>query len=471
METEGPRLAHFCCARALNLAGPVLAWGVWAAMTVGMIVFIRQHNRNVPYMDDFALVSVMTGHEPVSLRWVWAQHNEHRPVISRLILAGLSRFVKNDFRTGKYFNVGLLSAAAASMLLLARRLRGSNSVTDAVLPLTILNIGQTESLMITFAMNLILTTWISFALITTVMMNRRPEWSKVLTFGVLLVFLPLCGGSGMVMMPPLVLWLAGYIAWGWWSGHEPSGAGRAIGVGLLMTCSAIISLYLCNYVKPIRHPPAPSLTAAASTSIEYLSTAICPNVPGYWQAGGILLLLLVVTTLVRLTIAGFLAPNERPRAFGLIAIILAMLATAIAIGMSRSGLGPGTALASRYITLTAPLLGALYIAWLVYGDRPARTAVHASLLAIACLVAPANIAFGLQYGRRVGVSEQRVERALRARAPSAELMRRACPAIYPDRNDAYECFQALKAAGFGEFKSFNDDRVASAPDPPPTVRR
>ena len=31
---------------------------------------------NVPYMDDFAaLVSVMTGHEPVSLRWVCCQRS------------------------------------------------------------------------------------------------------------------------------------------------------------------------------------------------------------------------------------------------------------------------------------------------------------------------------------------------------------------------------------------------------------
>jgi hypothetical protein len=97
--------------------------------------------------------------------------------------------------------------------------------------------------------------------------------------------------------------------------------------------------------------------------------------------------------------------------------------------------------------------------------------VHASLLAIVCLVAPANIAFGLRYGRRVSAAEQRVERALRASAPSAELLSKTCPAIYPDRNTAYQCFQMLKAAGFGEFASFNDDRVAAAPDPPPTVRR
>ena len=78
--------------------------------------------------------------------WLWDQHNEHRPLISRLILAGLIRYVKNDFRTGLYFNVATLSVAAAMMLLLARRLRGSTSITDSVLPLTILTLSQTESL-------------------------------------------------------------------------------------------------------------------------------------------------------------------------------------------------------------------------------------------------------------------------------------------------------------------------------------
>ena len=64
------------------------------------------HTRNIPLTDDFAPVPMMTGHEPVSLRWAWSQHNEHRPVLSRLILAGLSRYVKNDFRAGRYFNAG-----------------------------------------------------------------------------------------------------------------------------------------------------------------------------------------------------------------------------------------------------------------------------------------------------------------------------------------------------------------------------
>ena len=71
IETEAMRSGRYLSTNAHARVGPLVAWGVWAAMTVGMIVFIRQHNRNVPYMDDFALVSVMTRHEPISLRWVW----------------------------------------------------------------------------------------------------------------------------------------------------------------------------------------------------------------------------------------------------------------------------------------------------------------------------------------------------------------------------------------------------------------
>src|SRR5262249_57124878 len=103
----------------------------------------------------------------------WAHAKEHRPLISRLIMAGLTRFVANDFRAPRYASVILLSAMAAAMLLLARRLRGSSRVTDAVLPLAILNVAQAESLMIGFAMNLILTSLLAIALIFVVSPAHR----------------------------------------------------------------------------------------------------------------------------------------------------------------------------------------------------------------------------------------------------------------------------------------------------------
>lgn len=471
METRVLRLGHPLWARAQDLAGPVLAWAVWGAMTAATILFIQQYARNIPYMDDFMLVSVMSGHEPVSLRWTWAQHNEHRPVISRLILAGLHRFIDKDFRVGMYFNVGLLSAAAVSMLLLARKLRGYTSVTDAVLPLSILNLGQAENLLISFSLNLILTAWISVELISLASLaGRRSGWRLALRFGLFLVLLPLCGGSGLVMLPPLVLWLAGYVAWGWWSGREPGGAARAIGLWFLMACSAVVALYLSGYSKPPYMPAAPSLAAAASTTLEYLSLVVCPNVPGYWRPAGLTVVLLIAATLLRLAVVGLRAPGERPRAVGLIAVILSMLSAAAAVGLSRSGLGPGFGLTGRYIPISAPLLSALYVAWLAYGPAPARWVVHAGLLALVCLAVPANTEFGLRCGDYKRSVYLQVERGLEAGVPASQLMSQAGPLFPWKPKYVYECFKMLKAARIGKFKYFVDDRVAAAPEASTAVR-
>jgi hypothetical protein len=458
--------------KARDLAGPVLAWGIWAAMTLAMVVLVRQYNRNMPFQDDFVLTAVMTGHEPISLQWVWAQHNEHRPVISRLILAALARTISNDFRVGKYFNVGLLSAAAASMLLLARQLRGFTSVTDAVLPLAILNLAQAESLMIAFAMNLVLTTVFSVSVInTTLLADRRPAWSTTLRFGMLIVVLPLCGGSGLVMLPPLVLWMIGYVCFAWWSRREHGGASRAIGVGLLMICAGVVSLYLGDYDKPSYHPPAPSLRAAASTALEFLSTAVCSDLGEMWWVAGSLLLLVVAFTILRLVVVAARTPTDRPAAFGLVAFVVAMLAMTAAIGASRSGLGPRTALAGRYVTLTAPLLCALYVAWLAYGTGRARSATHVGILLTVCLMFPANTQFGLRYARYVRSLEARTERRLRAQVSWANMSREVSPDLFPDAKGAYDCFTMLKAARFGAFQSFNDGRVASMAAPDMRVRR
>ncbi len=100
MRIPVPGIGRPTSSRNRDLTGPIVCWSVWAVMTFGMVFYVRHYTRNVPYGDDMALVAMMTGNQPVTLDWLWSQHNEHRPVISRLILAGLTRFVRNDFRTG-----------------------------------------------------------------------------------------------------------------------------------------------------------------------------------------------------------------------------------------------------------------------------------------------------------------------------------------------------------------------------------
>jgi hypothetical protein len=238
-----------------------------------------------------------------------------------------------------------------------------------------------------------------------------------------------------------------------------------------MACSAIVVQYFSGYVTPGHHPPAPSIAAAASTMLEFLSLAICPNAGEYWRAAGLLISLLVAVTLLRLAVIAVREPDDRLRASGLMAILLSMLSVAAAVGLSRSGLGPNAGLGARYVTLTAPLLGVLYMAWLAYGPVPARRGIHVVLLALVCLTVPSSTALGLRYGRDARVSERRVERCVRDGAPASEVLKRACPALFPDPALAHEFFKMLKAARIGAFGSFNEDRMAGVPILPTTVRR
>ena len=440
--TVRPRLAV-----ARDRVALILCWSVWAALTVALFLYIRQYSRNVPYMDDFWMVPVMTGTEPVTVQWAWAQHNEHRTLISRLIMVGLTRYIANDFRMARYANVALLSMMAAAMLLLARRLRGSARATDVVLPLSILNVAQAESLMIGFAMNLVLTSMIAIGLIVPTGLTRRSGGSLMaMGFGVSLVLLPLCGGSGLVMLPPLALWLAGYLGWGWWSGQKPGAWTRAIGMGLLMAGLSIMAMYLNGYVRPPRHPLPTSIASVISSTRMCLSLAIYPDVTNYWWPAGWIVVALVGAMLGLLAIVIVRTPGERPRALGLAAIIVSMLGVAGAVGISRAAFGPSAILASRYVTLTFPLLCALYFTWLVYGKATGRVGIHVVLVALMCVSVPHGQRYGRKYGWSVRVAEQRVERGLKDHIPTSKLLSLACPAIYPDPVVARAYFKLLKDA-------------------------
>ncbi|MGO9596803.1 MAG: hypothetical protein ACLP7Q_02150 [Isosphaeraceae bacterium] len=437
----------------------ILVWAVWLVCTVVLILHVRHYARNIPYLDDWAMVPVITGHEPNILKWAWAQHNEHRMLVPRLILAGLFRWVAPDFRTGMYFNAGLMSLAAASMILLAHRLRGHQRLTDAVLPLSILTLAQSEILLLNYTLVLVLSTWLAFQLISVLgRATERPPWMTVIPFGIALVMLPLCGGSGLVMLPPLVFWLAGYLCWGWWSGREPGGWARAFGISALMTCSAIIALYLSDYVRPPYHPLPPSFQAIVSTTLKFLSLSMISGATDYWIAASLAALVLVAAALIRLTLVAVRLPHERPRAFGLAAVILSMMGLAVSVGVSRSGLDPSMGFAGRYVTLAAPILSVLYVTWMIYTPARSQRALQTCLLLVVCLCVPSSV-------HRARMRDQPrlrfyrwVERSLKAGISDSQFLDMACPGLHPSRNLTAEYARMLRSSGFGDFKYLHDDQ-------------
>jgi hypothetical protein len=280
----------------------------------------------------------------------------------------------------------------------------------------------------------------------------------------MLILLPLA--SGIILVPPLLFWLACHTTCDWWSGKPLSRTARVIGVIALMICAAVDALYFSGYISPAYHPPPPSLRAAVVTTLQYLSLAIAPCAPQLWRPAGICAAVLTAATIVQLVVAAVQSRDERVRASGLIAVIAAMCLTACAVGYFRSGIGYGMGLASRYVTLTAPLLAVLYVAWIPYGHKWARYAVQFTLFILVCLAFRDATNAGLQQGRRVKQEERIVERKLLARAPISEVVRKTSLYFEPNSPAVRHSYNVLKQANFGAFKFLSDDRVASSSNEP-----
>ena len=111
----------------------------WLAMTVAALGFVARYGSNVPSWDEWDMVPTMVGVQPVTLEWLWSQHNEHRIPVPRLVMLGLFRAFGNDVRVLMVFNVLAMAASALGLILAVRRLRGRTTLADAFFPILLLN--------------------------------------------------------------------------------------------------------------------------------------------------------------------------------------------------------------------------------------------------------------------------------------------------------------------------------------------
>src|SRR5262245_2507948 len=85
-----------------RLPGPAgtVVWTVWLAMSASALWFVGRYGSNMPHLDDWGIIPYLTGNEPVTLRWLWSEHNEHRIPLPRLLLLTVFNAGGKDFRSG-----------------------------------------------------------------------------------------------------------------------------------------------------------------------------------------------------------------------------------------------------------------------------------------------------------------------------------------------------------------------------------
>jgi len=429
---------------------------IWAVLTVAALAFIVTLGSNCPNADEWGFVAPIAGSEPLG-PWLWAQHNEHRLPLPRLVYCALFQ-ATHDFRAGSILQIALLSATSLGLMLLASRLRGRPYWTDLFFPLSLLHVGHWENLLIgynlCFALILVLETAIgACALGSADSASRLTAGTRA---GVLMVLLCLCGGGGVVAALPVAGWLV-YLA-----SRSHTLAGSAAGAkrsrwrtALLLAFAAFpflyLAFYLDGYQRPGHHPRlGDGGLDVLRVAAQVLAIAFGHGIARYWlyAFGGIVLLAFFTG---RAMIRDFSDRGKRPAILGLMAVAAGIVAVALTIGMGRAGIDVHNGLASRYAYLTWPLLALLYLFWSRRGGWAGKWIPLALCLA-AAIAYPMNMLDGLKEGSRIHATLAVVQDEARRGVPPERIVRHFTGTFQAHQEErAIRAMPMLREAGIGAF--------------------
>jgi hypothetical protein len=328
-----------------------LAWTGWLAMLVWTMVFVVRYGFNLPAFDEWAFVKISYASWADKLAWLGEEHMEHRFPMARLVFLVLLDITGHDYRAAMWLSVGLLAAASAGLMLAARQLRGRTTLADIAFSVLLLHAGHTENILMGYQIAFTFTVCFLgvFALLAARSGEMRPDraaWRGAL----LLLPIAMGGWLGLVFVPPLALW----VAWQWWRCWRGGTGGR---VGRIATAAVLVavvgylswSLVIMLGAKMGSDSGLP-FSVRLRGLLEVLGIGIGPGKlerEGLLPAGCVLLVLQALTA-AGLAVVGIRRAEERPVAWGLLALLLGVWAFAVGVGYSR-----GSGWASRYSAFTA----------------------------------------------------------------------------------------------------------------------
>jgi hypothetical protein len=446
----------------------LFVWAAWSTTLFGALRVVYR-GRKYPFADDWMLVRVWAGEQPVTLSWLWAQHGNHRiPLVKLVFLALYNRFTSYDLRIGVLFNVVALATLAAGMILTVRRLRGYTAYSDAFFPLALLQWGLT-AVWWNFGVHFVCWTVVATSFLLIVVRHEgRMSVEYALLGATCLLFLPMCGTIGLALVPGLAAWLllVGALEWQSENGSR-QGALVAILGGAAAVGVALVYPVGLNFGSEYR---SENFTLALRTGARFLSAGFSnafvaiPNVPSQ-----LIMPCLVLVSLGGLASAMRSRRSELRRAMGLVFFLAAMGCLAFAIGVGRGGLQRGGlrwdtgVFDYHYGLLAVPFLSWAYLVWcLYYHSRPVGRLVQMSLLVLMCVVFSLNL-HAQSEPARLRDAEEQFEEDVRAGLPAPLLAERHLKLFWgeehPDQGKAVVAkgLQWLRRTGTTPFRFIRED--------------
>lgn len=306
----------------------------WLTLVSAAVGFVLRFGTNAPYADEWDLTQPLLG-TVAPLDWIFGRLNEHRYPLANLLYLVTLRVSGFDFRAAMFLSVVVLALAGVLILLAIRHLRGKPRLGDLLFPVLLLHWGHWYNLLMGFQLAFAL--WVlGMALVMLIVCRAEPgrELRSGISGGLALLMLMLNGLMGVIVAPFIGGWL-GYLALRVWRNGSASAA------LLMLVAPVLAALYCLESVLGLPAVAGPSPPHHIPTSflafLQYLGIALGPWVKS-WDSvtAGIVVgsvELFAFAVLVRMILV---RPTERPRALGLLAVLLAHLALGLAIAWSRA---------------------------------------------------------------------------------------------------------------------------------------
>lgn len=371
-----------------------------------------------PWSDELDFIPILTGSTPITWKWLWAQHNEHRIVIPKLVYF-LSFKAWPDFRLPILICIVLMGYCSFVMMSITQRIRGFNPLLQLCFPMLLLNMTlgyhgwgfHVQFTSSTFLLCLLL----SSIVYTQTKTDPSIVGLPALAVSVILLLLPLCGMNGVI--PSLIL-IPYYLIR---SSNQAVSAsipqarlwGKVILLSAVMAGSIICMIFIGYYSIP--HPWGnPNILELITATMHVLSSPL--NFGSAGLMAGIVICFLVIFVITR--IAQDIRRNNDTECkinwgkADLFAFIISLCTLAIGLGWGRGGRGWPLGLDNHYSLLMVPLLCAVFVVCMISNLRKIVYSLWIITLIMFCIHGVSAI----RSHKYVGDRSRKIDRTIEAGA-------------------------------------------------------
>lgn len=356
-----------------------------------LIWFVTEYGVNVPFWDQWALVEFFAKIQAgqVTFQDFFAQHNEHRILFPRIIIAILAFASSWNNKLEMYCNIAIAAGIFGLVYAMARQTKSDSllfHLSNILCCAFIFSLDQQENWLWGFQIAwFLINLCVVIAISCIVLPQKYAPNSRLLLAGLFCFIASFSSAHGLfswLALLPLVIVLPGTV-------RQRS---LRAGIWLALFVAAVL-IYQIGYVKPGNHPDVLFFIKQPQVAIPYFLTLFGFFVKSSFfikscVGAGLLLNFLFFNVYFlkkfRSTIAQDLAPWIT---LGWFPILFSMITT-----IGRAGFGIGQATSSRYATVVVLLVIALIQLWrivLSQNDRQRSkvlTSVFFSGVLIALLV-------------------------------------------------------------------------------------